>query len=90
MSEDAAQQLRELRAHIDQLDDQLQQLFLERMELVHQVGALKREDCIPILHADRENEILMRLTADLPPEQEQNVTEFFQTLFAISRRQQDA
>jgi len=85
---DALQQLCELRTQIDTLDDQLRQLFLERMDLVQQVGALKAEKDIPVLHTDRENEVLMRVNTGLTLEQRQNVTELFQTLFEISRRQQ--
>lgn len=81
-------QLAELRQQIDQVDNQLRELFLERMNLVQQVAIFKKEQKIPILHPDREEEILARLGAGLGPGQKQDVEELFKLLFEISRRQQ--
>ena len=41
-------ELSEIRKHIDEVDDQLLQLFLQRMDLADQVAAYKNEHHLPI------------------------------------------
>ena len=53
--------LEKLRQGIDRIDDQLLDLFNERLELVHQVGRLKNRSGAPIYRPEREQEILDRL-----------------------------
>jgi len=53
--------LDELRIEIDTIDNKLLELYNERMEYVHQVGALKNTTGAPIYRPEREQAILNRL-----------------------------
>lgn len=53
--------LEELRVKIDSIDDALLKLYNERMELVHQVGEVKKNTGAPIYRPEREQSILNRL-----------------------------
>ena len=50
--------LDELRCQIDQIDQNLLQLFEQRMEIVKGVAAYKKENNLPIFHKDREDQII--------------------------------
>lgn len=50
--------LNELRNEINQIDGEILNLFLRRMELAGQVAAYKRENGLPIYQPQREQEIL--------------------------------
>lgn len=51
----------EIRKNIDQIDDQILQLLIERMNMVEEIGKLKRNTNSAIYHPDREKEIIERL-----------------------------
>ena len=55
-------ELSEIRKHIDEVDDQLLQLFLQRMDLADQVAAYKNEHHLPILNRERERAVLAKVT----------------------------
>lgn len=50
--------LSEIRVEIDEIDNQLIELFKKRMDCAKAVGYYKKEKNIPVLNTDRENEIL--------------------------------
>ena len=50
--------LEEVRKEIDAIDRQLLPLFLKRMDCAKQVAEIKREQHLPVLNSDREQEIL--------------------------------
>ena len=77
-----------LRQEIDAIDDQLNELFQQRMELVEYVAQYKKEHNISVLDANREQEILARLTQDQTPEQAAHTTALFEHIFKISRSAQ--
>jgi chorismate mutase len=83
-----AQSLAELRQKIDVLDDQMRDIFLQRMGLVAQVAELKREADIPVLHRDRESEIIRRLSDGLDEENREDLAALFEKLFELSRSRQ--
>lgn len=80
-------ELSEIRARIDAVDEQLLQLFLERMELAGEVAAYKSEHHLPILNERREREILAKVTAKAGG-MERYVCRFYSTLFALARSRQ--
>ena len=51
-------ELNELRNEINQIDDEILDLFLRRMDVAGQVAAYKRENSLPIYQPQREREIL--------------------------------
>ncbi|QRR03725.1 prephenate dehydratase [Dyadobacter sandarakinus] len=79
-------ELTDLRNRIDQLDDELLNILNERMELVKQVGELKRSSQAIIYRPEREKQILDRLekrnTGLLT---RQAIDAIFFEIFAVSR-----
>ena len=55
-------ELSEIREKIDAVDDQLLDLFLQRMDLSEEVAAYKNEHHLPILNKERERAILAKVT----------------------------
>ena len=54
-------ELSEIREKINAVDDQLLDLFLQRMDLSEEVAAYKNEHHQPILNKQREREILAKV-----------------------------
>lgn len=75
--------LNEIRAEIDQINEQMLALFQQRMELAKQVIDYKKEKNIPILNKEREAEIIDRYGSESP-----FAREFFECLMEISRNWQ--
>lgn len=80
-------ELSEIRTKIDAVDDQLLQLFLERMALSEEVAAYKNEHHLPILNKQREREILAKVT-EKSGEKERYAYHLFSTLFELARSRQ--
>lgn len=80
-------ELSEIRTKIDAVDDQLLDLFLERMALSEEVAAYKNEHHLPILNKQREREILAKVT-EKSGEKEQYAYHLFSTLFELARSRQ--
>ena len=57
--------LEELRVEIDRIDQQMVQLFEERMQVVAEVMAVKKAAGLPILDASREEAVVEKNTARL-------------------------
>ena len=51
-------ELSDIRKDIDRIDDELIELFKERMDCAREVGYYKKERGIPVLNTQRENEVL--------------------------------
>ena len=80
-------ELSEIRKHIDEVDDQLLQLFLQRMDLADQVAAYKNEHHLPILNRERERAVLAKVT-ERSGERERYAYHLFSTLFELARSRQ--
>lgn len=80
-------ELSEIRTKIDAVDDQLLDLFLQRMELSEEVAAYKNEHHLPILNKAREREILAKVT-EKSGEKERYAYHLFSTLFELARSRQ--
>lgn len=80
-------ELSEIRRSIDAVDDQLLNLFLERMRLSEAVGTYKNENHLPIPNKQREREILAKV-AEKAGSQERYAYHLFSTLFELSRSRQ--
>ena len=57
--------LEELRVEIDRIDQQMVQLFEERMQVVAEVMAVKKAAGLPILDASREEAVVAKNTSRL-------------------------
>lgn len=78
-----------LRQEIDTIDRQIVALFEQRMAVTQQVGRYKLANGLPVLDRSREEQVLAGKAALLhDPALTADVTELFEAIMAISRRQQ--
>lgn len=82
--------LQDIRKQLDEIDDQLIDLFSRRMRLVSEVAAYKKENGLPILDTGRENTILERLSQKAGEELGPYAKSLYHTLFTVSRAYQAA
>ena len=80
-------ELSDIRNRIDELDDQMLALFLERMGLAEQVAAYKKEHHLPIMNRGREREILAKVGRQAG-EKEKYAHHLFTTLFQLAKARQ--
>ena len=80
--------LQSLRAQIDQIDRQMVELFLQRMDVTRRVGLYKAEHNLPVLDQERERQVLLEKGELAGEALRPAVTTLFQTIMALSRRQQ--
>ena len=81
-------ELKELREKIDIVDDQLVQLFCQRMEIAAQIAQYKKEHNLPILMPAREREKLADVASKATPEMADYTRVLYSTLFELSRSYQ--
>ena len=81
--------LEELRRELDEVDRELVRLFERRMAIAGQVAACKIAAGRPVLDRTREEAVLASRAAMLKnPAWEADVRKLFETLMALSRREQ--
>lgn len=78
-----------LRGEIDSIDRQLVALFSQRMAVTQQVGEYKKSVGMPVLDNSRQRQVLESKAALVEEASlKTDVTELFETIMGISRRQQ--
>lgn len=75
----------ELRSEIDEIDDGLVSLFLQRLAVVKEVGEAKKTLSLSVEDKDRENAIIERLTVNKTDEEKKKITELYNKIFDISK-----
>ncbi len=80
--------LQAIRDQLDTIDDQMISLFSQRMNLVRDVAAYKKEKGLPILDTGREREIINRVTLKAGEDLERYAKLLYQTLFNVSKAYQ--
>ena len=80
--------LKELRAQIDDIDDELVKLFCKRMDIAAQVADYKKENCLPIFVPAREREKLQDVSQKAGPERAAYTRTLYSMLFELSRSYQ--
>jgi len=80
--------LQELRAEIDRTDDELVKLFSRRMEIVSKIAEEKASGGAAVAHPDREREIILRTTGNVPEDLSASTRVLMNTLFDLSRSYQ--
>ncbi len=80
--------LHRLRQDIDAIDRQLVELFRRRMDVTRKVGEYKRAQGIPVLDQERERQVLQNKGELAGEALRPAVITLFQTVMALSRRQQ--
>ena len=78
--------LEEIREEIDKIDPQIKALFLQRMEVAKHVAEVKYATGDEIYKADREAEIISRLTADVASELKMEYTAFIRKIMEVARK----
>ena len=81
-------ELNEIRGRINELNEEMLALFMERMHLSEAVAAYKKEHNLPILDKTREREILAEMIQKGGAEYETYVYQFFNTLINLSKARQ--
>lgn len=82
-------ELKDYRAKLDLIDDQMAKLFRERMETVRQVADYKKANNVPVMAAGRERDILYRVTGLAGEELEEYTKILWSTLLELSRDYQE-
>lgn len=77
--------LKELRNEIDQIDDQLVRLFVQRMEVSAHIADYKKENGLPILVPSREQEKLQDVAQKAGADMEVYTRVLYNLLFELSR-----
>ena len=75
----------ELRSEIDEIDDGLVSLFLQRLAVVKEVGEAKKTQSLSVEDKDRENAAIERLTVNKTDEEKIKITELYNKIFDISK-----
>ncbi len=82
-------QLDEYRAQLDAIDGGLTELFLRRMEVTARVGEYKKAAGIPVLDAQREQQVIVARSAlAQTPADRHAVANLFESIMTLSRHQQ--
>lgn len=81
-------ELNELRDQINQIDDQLVQLFVQRMDVAAQVADYKKANKLPIYVPAREREILQTVAEKAGPDMANYSRVLYSMLFELSRSYQ--
>ena len=80
--------LTDIRQNIDNIDQQLVDLFCQRMELSAQVAAYKKQNNLPIFVPARERAILHNISQQAGPEMANYTRVLYSLLFELSRSYQ--
>ncbi|MGI6355727.1 MAG: bifunctional chorismate mutase/prephenate dehydratase [Lentisphaerae bacterium] len=80
--------LEECRQKIDAVDNQVLELFLERMRIASMIAQEKQKENLPILNPARERDILRRVTQQAGEEFGSYARVLFSTLFDLSKSYQ--
>ena len=80
--------LKECRAKIDEINDEMLRLFCERMEVCKSVAEYKLANGLPILNRAREREIIYEMTERAGEGMENYVKTFYNVIMDLSRAYQ--
>ena len=75
----------ELRSEIDEIDDGLVSLFLQRLAVVKEIGKAKKTHSLSVEDKDRENAVIERLAINKTDEEKKKITELYNKICDISK-----
>ena len=81
-------ELSDYRKQIDEIDDQITELFQQRMDAAAGIARVKRENNLPVYDPAREREKLGEVSAHVRDDLAQDVRTLYATLFELSRAHQ--
>lgn len=82
-------ELKDYRAQIDVVDDQIVRLFQERMDIAAKIAAFKKENGLPILQTAREREKLADVSSKAREDMQSYLRVLYSLLFELSRTYQE-
>ena len=82
-------ELKDYRAQIDAVDDEIVRLFQERMDIAANIAAFKKENGLPILQTAREREKLADVTGKAREDMRSYLRVLYSLLFELSRTYQE-
>ncbi len=82
--------IKDLRNRIDCADDALMQAYIERTKLVNDIAEYKKRHNLPILNADREQQVYDRLVAKFGEEYSRDIYSLYSGIINISKLRQAA
>ncbi len=82
-------ELKDYRAQIDAVDDEIVRLFQERMDIAANIAAFKKENGLPILQSAREREKLADVTGKAREDMQSYLRVLYSLLFELSRTYQE-
>ncbi len=78
----------DLRNEIDKIDDEIQRLFVERMDLCTDVAKYKQQNSKSVNDSSREDNIIYRLAQKTKSEYQYYLKEVYSTIFSVSKSHQ--
>ena len=72
----------ELRSEIDEIDDGLVSLFLQRLAVVKEIGKAKKTHSLSVEDKDRENAVIERLAINKTDEEKKKITELYNKILS--------
>jgi len=82
-------ELNELRDVINEIDQEIVELYGRRMETAREIGRYKREHNLPVLDSERERSLLNKVAEQAGEENEQGVRALYHLLMDHSRMRQE-
>ncbi|MCR4708415.1 MAG: chorismate mutase [Clostridiales bacterium] len=80
--------LNELRSRIDEIDNEMVELYKKRLDTVAEIGAYKRANNLPVYDGERERKLLNKVSELAGEKHENGVRAMFSLLMEQSRTQQ--
>lgn len=80
--------LEALRLRVNEIDDEIAMLFVERMQTSAKIAEAKAEKKLPVLDQKRENQVLQRVMEQVGEEFELYIKTLYHTMFEVSRSYQ--
>lgn len=77
--------LENLRAEVDSIDEELNKLFIKRLEVVSHIREEKKLNKMDILDKNREDKIFLKLKSETPDEYFKYSKDLFQNILRISK-----
>lgn len=77
-----------LRLRVNEIDDEIAKLFVERMQTSAKIAEAKAEKNLPVLDQKRENQVLQRVMEAAGEEFELYIKTLYHTMFEVSRSYQ--
>ena len=86
---DSTKKINSLRKNIDELDDQMIDLVVQRLAIAKEIGDIKETNGIEVIDPYRESQIINRFSEKLAGTLEKkDITAIFEPIYSISKRLQ--